>query len=71
MLGMSLYPLVKKLVPDRAGRVTDMLMEMDQTEVLHLLESPDSLKSRVDEVMNFLSNSSPSPSRKMAHLSLN
>lgn len=68
MLGMSLYPLVEKLEPERAGKVTDMLLEMDQTEVLHLLESPDSLKSRVAEAMNFLTN--VSPSRKMGILSL-
>ena len=33
-----------------------MLLEMDQTEVLHLLESPDALKAKVAEAMEVLSN---------------
>jgi polyadenylate-binding protein len=31
-----------------------MLLEMDQTEVLHLIESPDALKSKVAEAMEVL-----------------
>ncbi|XVF09815.1 hypothetical protein REPUB_Repub07fG0128800 [Reevesia pubescens] len=37
MLGECLYPLVEKLERDSAAKVTGMLLEMDQTEVLHLL----------------------------------
>lgn len=44
MLGENLYPLVEQLEPDNAAKVTGMLLEMDQTEVLHLLESPEALK---------------------------
>lgn len=33
-----------------------MLLEMDQTEVLHLLESPEALKSKVAEAMDVLRN---------------
>ncbi|CAI9261327.1 unnamed protein product [Lactuca saligna] len=46
MLGESLYPLVDQLEPENAAKVTGMLLEMDQTEVLHLLESPDALKAK-------------------------
>ncbi|GAA0169085.1 RNA metabolism protein [Lithospermum erythrorhizon] len=56
MLGECLYPLVEQLEPDTAAKVTGMLLEMDQTEVLHLLESPDALKSKVGEAMDVLRN---------------
>ena len=52
MLGENLYPLVEQLEPDNAAKVTGMLLEMDQTEVLHLLESPEALKAKVAEAMN-------------------
>uniref|UniRef100_A0A2P2MQ11 Polyadenylate-binding protein n=1 Tax=Rhizophora mucronata TaxID=61149 RepID=A0A2P2MQ11_RHIMU len=54
LLGESLYPLVEQLERDSAAKVTGMLLEMDQTEVLHLLESPDALKARVAEAMDVL-----------------
>lgn len=56
MLGESLYPLVDALEHENAAKVTGMLLEMDQTEVLHLLESPDALKSKVAEAMDVLRN---------------
>lgn len=56
MLGESLYPLVDQLEPDNAAKVTGMLLEMDQTEVLHLLESPEALKAKVAEAMEVLRN---------------
>ncbi|XP_010519297.1 PREDICTED: polyadenylate-binding protein 8-like [Tarenaya hassleriana] len=54
MLGENLYPLVEQLEPDSAAKVTGMLLEMDQTEVLHLLESPEALKAKVAEAMEVL-----------------
>ncbi|KAJ4953483.1 hypothetical protein NE237_030315 [Protea cynaroides] len=54
MLGEQLFPLVERLEPDVAGKVTGMLLEMDQTEVLHLIESPDALKKKVGEAMDVL-----------------
>ncbi|XP_002518733.2 polyadenylate-binding protein 8 [Ricinus communis] len=54
MLGENLYPLVEQLEPDAAAKVTGMLLEMDQTEVLHLLESPEALKAKVAEAMEVL-----------------
>ncbi len=56
MLGENLYPLVEQLEPEMAAKVTGMLLEMDQTEVLHLLESPDALKAKVAEAMEVLRN---------------
>ncbi|KAL1222480.1 Polyadenylate-binding protein 2 [Cardamine amara subsp. amara] len=54
MLGENLYPLVEQLEAESAAKVTGMLLEMDQTEVLHLLESPDALKAKVAEAMDVL-----------------
>ncbi|KAF6171005.1 hypothetical protein GIB67_028566 [Kingdonia uniflora] len=54
MLGEQLFPLVERLEPEVASKVTGMLLEMDQTEVLHLLESPDALKKKVGEAMDVL-----------------
>ncbi|KAK8558628.1 hypothetical protein V6N13_098276 [Hibiscus sabdariffa] len=55
LLGECLYPLIEQLEPDTAAKVTGMLLEMDQTEVLHLLESPEALKAKVAEAMEVLS----------------
>ncbi|KAJ7946075.1 Polyadenylate-binding protein [Quillaja saponaria] len=56
MLGENLYPLVEQLERENAAKVTGMLLEMDQTEVLHLLESPEALKAKVAEAMDVLRN---------------
>ena len=76
MLGENLYPLVEQLEPETAAKVTGMLLEMDQTEVLHLLESPEALKSKVAEAMEVLRNVSQqqqaaNPADQLASLSLN
>ncbi|KAJ6796046.1 polyadenylate-binding protein 8-like [Iris pallida] len=61
MLGESLYPLVDQLEHEFAAKVTGMLLEMDQTEVLHLLESPETLKAKVAEAMDVLRNVGQQP----------
>lgn len=61
MLGEQLYPLVERLEPGHAAKVTGMLLEMDQPEVLHLIESPDDLKSKVAEAMEVLRKASSEP----------
>ncbi|KAI3509501.1 hypothetical protein L1887_24830 [Cichorium endivia] len=73
MLGENLYPLVEQLEPESAAKVTGMLLEMDQTEVLHLLESPEALKAKVAEAMEVLRNVSQAggAASQLAALSLN
>lgn len=76
MLGESLYPLVEQLEHDAAAKVTGMLLEMDQPEVLHLLEAPDALKAKVAEAMEVLRSvasqqQANSSSDQLASLSLN
>ncbi|XP_022992674.1 polyadenylate-binding protein 3-like [Cucurbita maxima] len=61
MLGEQLYPLVERLELTHAAKVTGMLLEMDQPEVLHLIESPDDLKSKVAEAMEVLRKASSEP----------
>jgi polyadenylate-binding protein len=54
ILGERLFPLVSRLQPELAGKITGMLLEMDNTELLNLLESPESLSAKVDEAMAVL-----------------
>ncbi|KAK4477028.1 hypothetical protein RD792_016230 [Penstemon davidsonii] len=58
ILGENLYPLVEQLEHDMAAKVTGMLLEMDQTEVLHLLESPEALQAKVAEAVEVVRNAS-------------
>jgi len=55
MLGERLFPLIQEKHPGVAGKVTGMLLEMDNAEILHLLEDRDLLASRIDEAVAVLS----------------
>jgi polyadenylate-binding protein len=48
MLGERLFPLIQMMQPDLAGKITGMLLEIDNTELLHMLESRESLKAKVN-----------------------
>lgn len=54
MLGERLYPLVHSLQPDRAAKVTGMLLEMDNAEILLLIENPAALAAKVEEAVGVL-----------------
>lgn len=54
ILGDMLFPLVEQLVNEKAYKVTGMLLELDKTEVLNLVESPDTLRDKVAEAMKVL-----------------
>ncbi|KAA8537970.1 hypothetical protein F0562_027450 [Nyssa sinensis] len=73
MLGEQLFPLVERLERDHAGKVTGMLLEMDQTEVLHLIEDPDALKKKVAEALDVLhlASTGSDVSDQLGSLSLN
>mmetsp|Transcript_27180 Transcript_27180/g.63240 ORF Transcript_27180/g.63240 Transcript_27180/m.63240 type:complete len:606 (-) Transcript_27180:55-1872(-) len=54
MLGERLYPQIAKFQPELAGKITGMMLEMDASELLILLESEQQLKSKVDEALAVL-----------------
>jgi len=54
MLGERLFPLIQRMYPDLAGKITGMLLEIDNAELLHMLEDHSSLKSKVDEAVAVL-----------------
>ncbi|NXU52588.1 EPAB protein, partial [Turnix velox] len=54
MIGERLYPLIHMLHPALAGKITGMLLEIDNSELLLLLESPDSLHAKIEEAVAVL-----------------
>ncbi|KOB65113.1 PolyA-binding protein [Operophtera brumata] len=54
MLGERLFPLIQRMHPDLAGKITGMLLEIDNSELLHMLEHGESLKAKVDEAVAVL-----------------
>lgn len=56
MLGEKLYPAVSRLQPELAGKITGMMLEMENTEVLMMLESEVQLRQKVDEAVRVLNN---------------
>ncbi|XP_075128054.1 polyadenylate-binding protein 1-like [Leptodactylus fuscus] len=51
MLGERLFPLIEAMHPVLAAKVTGMLLELDNSEVFYMLESPEYLRSKVDEAV--------------------
>jgi polyadenylate-binding protein len=56
MLGERLFPLIQGLFPDMAGKITGMLLEIDNSELVHMLEHKESLSSKVRKFFNLLIN---------------
>uniref|UniRef100_A0ACB8FQL3 Uncharacterized protein n=1 Tax=Sphaerodactylus townsendi TaxID=933632 RepID=A0ACB8FQL3_9SAUR len=54
MLGERLFPLIQAMHLSLAGKITGMLLEIDNSELLHMLESPESLRSKVEEAVAVL-----------------
>ncbi|KAI8967589.1 hypothetical protein BDF20DRAFT_900199 [Mycotypha africana] len=54
MLGERLYPLITAQQPEYAGKITGMLLEMDNSELLNLLEDNKALDSKINEAMEVL-----------------
>merc|ERR1719240_755039 len=54
LLGERLFPLIQAVEPALAGKITGMLLEMDNGELLNLLESPEALNAKIMEAMSVL-----------------
>merc|ERR1712066_519112 len=54
MIGEKLFPVIAKYQPELAGKITGMMLEMDNSELLILLESEQQLKHKVDEALRVL-----------------
>uniref|UniRef100_A0A8C5WHJ8 Poly(A) binding protein cytoplasmic 1 like n=1 Tax=Leptobrachium leishanense TaxID=445787 RepID=A0A8C5WHJ8_9ANUR len=54
MLGERIYPLIHEMHAGLAGKITGMLLEIDNSELLHMLESPETLQTKVDEAVEVL-----------------
>ncbi|CAG8892118.1 unnamed protein product [Penicillium nalgiovense] len=52
MLGEALYPKIQAQQPELAGKITGMLLEMDNAELLGLLDDEEALRGKVDEALN-------------------
>lgn len=62
IIGESLFPLVKEKLlkikqAELTGKITGMLLEMDNGELLLLLENREALSEKIDEALNVLRNS--------------
>ncbi|KAI9838371.1 MAG: Protein phosphatase PP2A regulatory subunit B [Sarea resinae] len=51
MLGEALYPKIQAQQPELAGKVTGMLLEMDNVELLNLIDDESALRAKVDEAL--------------------
>jgi len=54
MLGERLFPLIQRKYEDLAGKITGMLLEIDNAELLHMLEYEESLNAKVEEAVAVL-----------------
>ncbi|KAL1970656.1 hypothetical protein VTN77DRAFT_4300 [Rasamsonia byssochlamydoides] len=52
MIGEALYPKVQAMQPELAGKITGMLLEMDNAELLGLIDDEAALRAKVEEALN-------------------
>lgn len=66
ILGETIYPKIHAAQPELAGKITGMLLEMDNAELLVLLEDDAALDAKVQEAMGVLENYNKKPEEEGA-----
>ncbi|KAL8680949.1 MAG: hypothetical protein Q9186_002909 [Xanthomendoza sp. 1 TL-2023] len=51
MVGEALYPRIQKLQPELAGKITGMLLEMDVSELVTLIDDTEKIREKVNEAL--------------------
>ncbi|KAG5992289.1 Protein phosphatase PP2A regulatory subunit B [Claviceps lovelessii] len=51
ILGEVIFPKIQAINAELAGKITGMLLEMDNTELINLIEDDGALKAKVDEAL--------------------
>ncbi|XP_035230180.1 LOW QUALITY PROTEIN: polyadenylate-binding protein 4-like [Stegodyphus dumicola] len=54
MLGERLFPVIHRWYPQKAEKITGMLLELDNSELLHMLEHQELLNAKVEEAVALL-----------------
>ena len=54
MIGDRLYPLIHQTQPELADKITGMLLEKDNQELVFFLESPEALNAMIQEALQVL-----------------
>lgn len=54
IIGEQLFPMIASMQPKLAGKITGMMLDMDISELVMLLESPAQLQLKVDEALRVL-----------------
>merc|ERR1719253_1525267 len=54
IIGEKIHGVISRQYPDLAGKITGMMLEMDNAELLHLLEDQKALDLKVDEARRVL-----------------
>ncbi|XP_017124946.1 polyadenylate-binding protein [Drosophila elegans] len=54
ILGERLYPMIERMHAALAGKITGMLLEIENSELLHMLEDQEALKAKVEEAVAVL-----------------